>query len=203
MSTVLADILDFIMLAFSRRSRTDCTARPRRSRALQALGGLSGGLAALVLATATPAQAGDNEPAFITGGAGLMDVSENDILGDFRIEYRSNKRFWIFKPVVGMEVVSDGSFYAHAGVASDIFLNDRLVLTPSFNLGYWNDGDTLKLGYELEFRSQLEIAYRFDDRSRIGLALHHISNANLGDSNPGTESIAVYYSYPLNKLFGN
>jgi len=147
--------------------------------------------------------ADDNEPAFISGGIGLMDVSENSILGEFRIEYRHNDRFWIFKPVVGVEVVSDGGFYAHAGVMTDIFLNRKIVLTPSFNMGYWKDGSTLKLGYELEFRSQLELAYRFEDRSRLGISLHHISNANLGDKNPGTEAVAVYYSLPLNKIFGN
>ena len=53
----------------------------------------------------------------------------------------------------------------------------------------------------MEFRSQLEIAYRFDDRSRLGLAISHYSNASLGDTNPGTESAMIYYSVPLDKLF--
>jgi len=46
-------------------------------------------------------------------------------------------------------------------------------------------------------RSQLEVAYRFDGRSRLGLSISHYSNAGLGDDNPGTESLMVNYSVPL------
>ena len=42
-------------------------------------------------------------------------------------------------------------------------------------------GDGLDLGYGLEFRSQLEIAYRFDNRSRLGVAVSHMSNASWVD----------------------
>jgi len=43
----------------------------------------------------------------------------------------------------------------------------------------------------------LEFAFRFDDRSRLGLSISHYSNAGLGDSNPGTESLMANYSIPL------
>ncbi len=54
----------------------------------------------------------------------------------------------------------------------------------------------------MEFRSQIEFAYRFDDRSRLGVAVSHMSNASLGESNPGTESAMLYYSLPFDTLFG-
>jgi hypothetical protein len=32
---------------------------------------------------------------------------------------------------------------------------------------------------------------------------HHISNASLGGSNPGSESVFVTFAYPLKSLLGN
>ena len=57
--------------------------------------------------------------------------------------------------------------------------------------------------HPLEFRSQIEFAYRFDDRSRLGLAVSHMSNASIANENPGTESAILYYSVPLSRIFGN
>ena len=80
----------------------------------------------------------------------------------------------------------------------DIYFGRRWVLTPSFAPTWWRGKmDDLDLGHGVEFRSQLEFAYRFDDRSRLGLSISHYSNAGLGDSNPGAESLMVKYSIPL------
>ncbi|MBO34284.1 MAG: lipid A 3-O-deacylase, partial [Rhodospirillaceae bacterium] len=32
-------------------------------------------------------------------------------------------------------------------------------------------------------------AYRFDNRSRLGLAISHYSNASIGDTNPGSSGL--------------
>jgi len=76
------------------------------------------------------------------------------------------------------------------------------VLTPSFGVGAYDEGDGKDLGDTIEFRSQVELAYRFDNRSRVGVAFSHISNAGIGDRNPGTEILNVYYAYPLDAIFG-
>ena len=90
-----------------------------------------------------------------------------------------------------------------AGVLIDLYFGRRIVVTPSFAPHiYFGGDDDLDLDYPLEFRSQLEVAYRLDDRSRLGLAVSHYSNASLGDTNPGTESAMLYYSLPLEGLFG-
>ena len=91
-----------------------------------------------------------------------------------------------------------------AGVLVDIYLGKRLVVTPSFAPTIWRgETDQLDLGHPIEFRSQMEMSYRFNDRSRLGLAISHYSNASLGDTNPGTETISLYYSVPLNVLFSS
>lgn len=153
-------------------------------------------------ATPDPALAGD-EPDFLAVGTGWYDFNDDRDAVDFRLEYRSDwKMLGIVKPWAGLEVTSDSAGYVVAGVLVDIFFGRRVVLTPSFGVGAYADGDGKDLGHVIEFRSQLELGYRFDDRSRLSLAVSHISNASLDDNNPGTEIATVYYHLPLRNLTG-
>ena len=70
-------------------------------------------------------------------------------------------------------------------------------LHPALPLVITRRGDGRDLGHELEFRSSIELSYRFDDRTRLGLSFYHLSNANIGDFNPGTEVLSIVYSIPL------
>ena len=157
------------------------------------------GLAFALLGPAERARAAD--PAFVTLGLGAYDVFQNDDKAvDFRLEYRHTK-VWVFKPWAGIEATSDGAVYGLAGILVDVFFGRRIVLTPSFGAGLYHDGSGKDLGSLIEFRSQVELAYRFNDRSRLGVAVSHISNASIGDDNPGTEIVNVYYSIPFEKVF--
>jgi hypothetical protein len=153
------------------------------------------------LGAAAPARADGDDPSFLVFGLGYYDVNkQNNSAADFRLEYRHGEKLWIFKPWVGVEGTSDGAFYGAAGILIDVYFGKRLVLTPSFGAGLYADGDGKELGHAVEFRSQIEIAYRFDNRARLGLAFSHISNASIGDKNPGVEILNVYYSLPLDGL---
>ena len=158
------------------------------------------GLAAALLLG--PSESRAEDPAFVTIGGGVYDATQRDkVAADFRLEYRHNK-VWVFKPWVGVEATSDGAVYGLAGILVDLFFGRRIVVTPSFGAGLYHDGGGKDLGGPLEFRSQIEIAYRFNDRSRLGIAFGHISNAGLfSDDNPGTEVLNVYYSIPFEKVF--
>ncbi|HER27051.1 MAG TPA: acyloxyacyl hydrolase [Rhodospirillales bacterium] len=163
-------------------------------------------VAALTLASlATNSHAQEGDPAFLSMGAGAYDWNRQKEQGaEFRLEYRSNTKLWHFKPFVALSATSTSQGFIGAGILLDVFFGRRLVVTPSFAPHFYFGGNNkLDLDYPLEFRSQLEIAYRFDDRSRLGLAVSHYSNASLGDSNPGTESAMVYYSIPIGKLIGD
>ena len=147
------------------------------------------------------ARAGADDPAFVSLGLGYYDINQRtDQAIDFRLEYRHGEKLWIFKPWVGIEGTSDGAVYGAAGILLDVFFGRRVVITGSFGAGYYAEGGGTDLGHEIEFRSQIEIAYRFDDRSRLGLAFSHISNASIGDTNPGVEILNVYYSIPLTRF---
>ena len=68
--------------------------------------------------------------------------------------------------------------------------------------GWYSNGGGKNLGYPLEFRTQLELGYAFENQSRVSLGYSHISNANLGETNHGTNMISLYYHIPAGWLFG-
>lgn len=161
-------------------------------------------LAAVFSALApNPAQADD--PAFLSIGAGTYDWNRQKDEGiEARIEYRHDKKMLGFlKPFVAAAFAKNdtNNYFIGAGVLMDVYFGKRFVMTPSFAPHYYSGGNTkLDLDYPLEFRSQIEFAYRFDDRSRLGLAVSHYSNAGLGTTNPGTESAQITYSIPVDWL---
>ena len=146
-----------------------------------------------------------DDPDFLSFSAGSYDWNRQKEQGaEFRLEYRSDTKLWMFKPFAALAGTSTGQGFLGAGVLIDVFLGRRFVVTPSFAPHLYTGGNSkLDLDYLVEFRSQLEVAYRFDDRSRLGLAVSHYSNASLGDTNPGTESAMLVYSVPFNSIFGN
>ncbi len=162
-----------------------------------------------------------SKPIFAEGydvfGIGYFDVkfdgsASNEAI-DFRYERRFDKvlvdigpeadNFFYLKPFAGIEATSDSSYYILAGVYLEDNLGQlftgkesNLIFTPSFGGGYYDDGDGKKLGNDLEFRTTLELSYQMKNKNRIGLSFGHISNANLGDKNPGAEIISLSYQIP-------
>ena len=147
-----------------------------------------------------PAKADD--PSFLTAGVGLFDFNrEKDEGLEFRFDYRSKEKLWHLKPLATAAIVTNGMSFIGAGVLLDVFFGNRFVVTPSFAPTWWHGKtDDLDLGHGLEFRSQIEFSYRFDDRSRLVLGISHSSNASIGDTNPGTETLLLNYSYPFENI---
>jgi len=189
---------------------------PGQARADMAVNMIAGGTAAIVAAGFLgeylrgddPFSAGPDEPFRLTFGAGAHNVYVdngddwgNSTAGMARLEARLPYKLWRLTPLVGMEVTHRGSFYGYSGFMLDVWFGDNFIVSPNAVLGYYNKGDGRDLGYPLEFRTGLEFAYQLDDGSRLGLAAHHISNANLGGSNPGVENVTFNYSIPFDQLF--
>jgi len=153
-----------------------------------------------VTGVTAPAPAWAEDPDFITGSVGWFDMNrKQNTSTSFNIEYRSDYKLWIFHPMVGAMVNTDAALYGYAGLDVDVFLGRRLVLSGNTAFGAYDKGDSKDLGHWIEFRSGMELAYRFDNRARLGVGFHHISNANIGDKNPGTEILSLIFSYPLGK----
>ncbi len=159
-----------------------------------------GAVLALALAglANVPAQAAD-DPAYLTFSGGAFGVRQSDTLAaEFLVQYRSDYKLWFLKPHAGAMITSEGSAYGFAGLLAD-FHWGNVVFTPSTAIGGYYAGDGVDLGHAAEFRSGLEIAYQFENKSRLGVGIYHMSNLVFGESNPGAESVTISYSYPLGR----
>ena len=116
---------------------------------------------------------------------------------ELRAEYRFGDVLWFVSPFIGITGTSDAAFYGYGGFGIDINFGPNLVLTPNVAAGYFGRGSGTDLGSWWEFRSGAELAWRFSDMSRLGVALHHTSNAGLTKRNPGAQSVVLIYSVPL------
>ncbi len=134
---------------------------------------------------------------FAVGDYGAFD-DDNSI--DLRIEYRPASVVFIdnVKPWFGAEITTEGSIWAGGGLLYDWNFADDWHATPSVGAGLYHhgSGDT-DLDNTIQFRSQLEISYEFDNDLRVGGYISHLSNGGLGDSNPGTEVIGLSWSVPF------
>ena len=93
--------------------------------------------------------------------------------------------------------VAEALLNLYAEIKRDFYLGTHWYLTPGIGIVGFDGSDKLDLGLALEFRSGLELGYRFSSQVRLGLALYHLSNASLGDENPGTEEIVISVNFPL------
>lgn len=145
---------------------------------------------------------GANIPLLALGGGGfdVFDNAEQDKAADFRAEYRFGNPFFLnVKPFIALEATSDGGGGAFGGLIADWSYNNW-VFSPSFAAGAWGEGGGKDMGSVIEFRSQIEAGYRFDNGWRTTLALSHISNAEIGDDNPGAEQIVFYLHIPADSI---
>jgi hypothetical protein len=141
-----------------------------------------------------------DDPSFVSLGLGAFDVLHNYTAGLARGDDRFGQKLWIFKPFFGAEGTTKRSFYGYGGFLVDIYLGNRWVLMPNAAFGYYDKGAGKDLGSHAEFRTGAELAYRFDDRSRLGFTFHHISNAGISKTNPGEEEMAIVFSLPFDLL---
>jgi hypothetical protein len=157
----------------------------------------------LGLATASPARAeggydfGLHDPTYLLVGVGGWEFDRTSLAKpqvDFVL--RPAHSWWVIKPQLGVEVAGDGDVVAFAGPVIEYYVTPRIVGTISSSLATWF-GSGFNLGSRLEFHSSGEIAYRFDDESRMGLAFFHTSNADISKRNPGSDSLVVTYAIPI------
>ena len=141
-----------------------------------------------------------NEENMWSFSLGQFDMNDTVDSSELRFEYLYGNNFlknnYDLKPFLGIMRNGDNGKYIYSGLRKDIGISEKWFFTPSFALGYYDRGDSKDLGYNLEFRSQIEFSYKLKS-SRIGLNLNHISNASIGDTNPGTESATISLIRPF------
>lgn len=136
---------------------------------------------------------------YLSTSIGQFDINDTKDSAEYRIEYLNGSISKLspgnlsLKPFYGAMINGDDGKYFYSGLRKDIVLSDKTYLTPSFAIGYYDQGKSKDLGYDLEFRSQLEISFKLESMNRIAISINHISNASLGEQNPGVESMVISF----------
>jgi hypothetical protein len=90
-------------------------------------------------------------------------------------------------PITGALITADNASYVYTGVQAQYKIG-ALNLTPSFTPGLYNSGDGKDLGHIVEFKSEIQLSLDLPRDSQFGFSYNHLSNASLGDKNPGANS---------------
>jgi lipid A 3-O-deacylase len=140
------------------------------------------------------------DPARLSFNAGAFDINDNDGAGMLSFQYLSERRWiWHLRPTLGAFATFDGGLYGYAGLSLDLYFGKNLVVTPSFAPGIYMRNGGKDLGSPLEFRSSIRVAWRFADKSRLGIDLNHLSNAGIDDTNPGANQLLMFYAIPFER----
>ena len=95
--------------------------------------------------------------------------------------------FGTLSPVTGALITQDSATYIYTGVQA-MYKVGNINITPSFTPGLYNQGDGKNLGHMVEFKSEVQLSFDLPKESQFGFSYNHISNASLGDKNPGANS---------------
>jgi len=95
--------------------------------------------------------------------------------------------FGNISPITGALITADNASYVYTGIQAQYKIGN-LNVTPSFTPGLYHEGDGKDLGHLIEFKSEVQISLDIFKNSELGFSYNHISNASLGDKNPGANS---------------
>ena len=147
----------------------------------------------LILFTTTKLFAADNtvnQYNFFVGNFDFSDDKQSALLVGFQHQNENLNRDTFLgniSPITGGFITENSAAYIYTGFEWNIDLG-ALKFTPSFAPGLYHKGDGKDLGHVLEFKSEVQFSYVFSKNSSIGISYNHVSNASIGDKNPGANS---------------
>ena len=130
--------------------------------------------------------------------AGMFDFSDtNAASGLLGLQHQNDELFrnsflGKLSPITGGFLTEKNAFYLYTGAQAEYDLG-FLTITPSFAPGYYQSGDGKDLGSVLEFKSEVQMSLNLSDSTEFGMSYNHISNASLGDKNPGANSYMINF----------
>ena len=95
-------------------------------------------------------------------------------------------------PITGGFLTENNAYYLYTGAQAEYDLG-IFTITPSFAPGYYSSGDGKDLGHSLEFKSEIQMSLDLSNSTQFGMSYNHISNASLGDKNPGANSYMINF----------
>ena len=129
---------------------------------------------------------------------GMFDFSDDkQAAGVLGIQHQNDDLFrksllGRLSPITGGFLTENNAFYFYTGAQAEYDLG-LFTITPSFAPGYYNSGDGKDLGSVLEFKSEIQMSLNLSDSTEFGMSYNHISNASLGDKNPGANSYMLNF----------
>jgi lipid A 3-O-deacylase len=90
-------------------------------------------------------------------------------------------------PITGALITADNAGYFYTGIQAQYKIGS-LNITPSFTPGLYSEGNGKDLGHVVEFKSEVQLSLNLSESAKLGFSYNHISNASLGDKNPGANS---------------
>ena len=136
------------------------------------------------------AEKNDHQYNFFTGHFDFSDDKQAAILVGFQHQNTNLERDTFLgniSPITGGFVTENSAAYIYTGFEWNIDMGS-LIFTPSFTPGLYHKGNGKDLGHVIEFKSEVQFSYSLSKNSKMGFSYNHVSNASLGDKNPGANS---------------
>tara|TARA_Y100000992_G_C21025530_1_gene377841 strand:+ start:171 stop:641 length:471 start_codon:yes stop_codon:yes gene_type:complete len=127
---------------------------------------------------------------FFTGNFDFSDDKQKALLFGFQHQNENLNRETFLgnvSPITGGFMTENSAAYIYTGIEWNVDMGE-MTFTPSFAPGLYHEGDGKDLGHILEFKSEVQLSYSSSDVTSFGVSYNHVSNASLGDKNPGANS---------------
>ena len=131
-----------------------------------------------------------NQFNFFTGNFDFSDDKQSAYLFGFQHQNENLNRETFLgnvSPITGGFITENSAAYIYTGIEWNMDMGG-MVFTPSFAPGLYHEGDGKDVGHILEFKSEVQLSYESSDSTSFGVSYNHVSNASLGDKNPGANS---------------
>ena len=146
--------------------------------------------AATKLIAAEEANINNHQLNYFTGNFDFSDDKQSAILVGFQHQDENLNRDTFLgnvSPITGGFVTENSAAYIYTGIEWNVDMGG-MIFTPSFAPGLYHEGDGKDLGHVLEFKSEVQLSYIVSNKTSFGVSYNHVSNASLGDKNPGANS---------------
>ena len=133
----------------------------------------------------------DHQYNFYVGNFDFSDHKQKSAFIGFQHQNETLKRKTFLgnmSPLTGGFITENSAAYLYTGVEWNYDMGGKMTFTPSFAPGLYSQGDGKDLGHVLEFKTEVQASYASSENTSIGISYNHISNASLGDKNPGANS---------------
>ena len=133
---------------------------------------------------------------FFLGNFDFSDDKQSAVLVGFQHQNENLIRDTIIgnvSPITGAFITENSAAYVYTGIEWNMNMGEKMFFTPSFAPGLYHEGDGKDLGHVLEFKSEVQLSYLASDNTSFGVSYNHVSNASLGDKNPGANSYMFNY----------